>query len=80
MGKKNNSYKVLWANYLIDVNLSNEGSFGQMKWGTFLILFFILATIASGSHTAYNRYNLVKEYQQDHKVLNDGRSTYQRLI
>eukprot|EP00829_Urostomides_striatus_P017235 TRINITY_DN5894_c0_g1_i7.p1 TRINITY_DN5894_c0_g1~~TRINITY_DN5894_c0_g1_i7.p1 ORF type:complete len:205 (-),score=74.71 TRINITY_DN5894_c0_g1_i7:15-629(-) len=65
---------------LQNVNLANEASFGQMKWGTFLILFFVLATIVSGSHTAYKRYNIVKEYQKDHRVMNDGRATYQRLI
>lgn len=65
---------------ILDVNLSNDRTFGKMKWGSFLILFFILATIASGSYTVYKRYNFVKEFQKDHRVTNDGRATYQRLI
>ena len=51
-----------------------------MRWGTFFVLFFILATIASGAYAVYKRYNVVKKYQEGHRVLDRGEVIYQRLV
>ena len=66
---------------LMDVKFGKEDpSFGKIRWGTFMVVFFVLATIASGSFTVYKRYNLVKEFQKEHRVLNEGGAVYHRLI
>ncbi len=62
------------------MDVSEGRSFGKMRWGSFFVLFFILATIASGVLTVYKKYNVVKEYQRGHRFLNQGELIYQRLI
>ncbi len=66
---------------LQDVKLGNERSFGKMKWGTFIILFFVLATLSSGAMSIYKKYNMVKSYQQFRRVTgNSDTEMYQRLV
>lgn len=55
-------------------------TFGKMKWGTFFVIFFIVATIASGVVAVYKKYNMVKEYQRNHRIMRQGDVIYQRLI
>jgi hypothetical protein len=62
------------------VPIADSRSFGKMRWGTFFVLFFILATIASGAYAVYKRYNVVKKYQEGHRVLDRGEVIYQRLV
>ena len=53
---------------------------GKLRWGTFFVIFFIVATIVSGVVAVYKRYNLVKDYQRNHRVMHQGEVIYQRLI
>ncbi len=64
----------------IDVDMAQGRSIGKLRWGTFFVIFFIVATIVSGVVAVYKRYNVVKSYQRNHRIMHQGDVIYQRLI